>query len=121
MLCRKNNGNGNKTAFGEDDIGPVEFYQLQSLAIAFYNAEWVGEIFDVKISAEFTGGDTIIGNTHSFDEFPFDSLIGSNVTDLIAMFFQRWNQSKVRGNMSGCSAASYPEPCYDSISERTWL
>ena len=94
MLCRKNNGNGNKTAFGEDDIGPVEFYQLQGLAIAFHNAEWVGEIFDVKISAEFTGGDTIIGNTRSFDEFPFDSLIRSNVTDLIAMFFQRWNQLK---------------------------
>ena len=105
MLCRKNNGNGNKTAFGEDDIGPVEFYQLQGLAIAFHNAEWVGEIFDVKISAEFTGGDTIIGNPCSFDEFSFDSLIGSNITDLIAMFFQRWNQSKVRGNMSGCSAA----------------
>ena len=75
MLCRKNYGNGNKSAFGKYDIRPMKLNQLSGLAISFNNAEWVRKIFDVKIPAEFTGGDTIIGNSCSFDQFPFDSLI----------------------------------------------
>lgn len=72
-------GNTDKASFGKDHIGLKLLQYLLSLPKALNDLEGIREILYIKITSEFAGGNTIIGNMKVFDQFLFDAIIGTDI------------------------------------------
>ena len=87
MLCGKNHGHRDETAFGENYVRFVFFDELASLRIAFQHADRIREVFQIKITAQLAGGNSVIGNARIFDELALDTIVRTNIVDFVIRFF----------------------------------
>ena len=101
MLRCHDNRNCHKAALGKDHAGFQFFHQPDRLSVSFDNTEGIAEILDVKITAELSGCDAIIRNLQIFDELSLDTIIRTNILNIITFFLQLRNKGNVRGYMSG--------------------
>ena len=72
---------------------------------SFENTERIGEILRVKVTSQFTRRNPVIWNSEFFNQFTFDSIIGTDIRYLISGFFKCRNQGYVWGDMSGSTTA----------------
>ena len=105
MLCCQDHRNRNKAAFGKKYVRFIFFNELPCLSVSFQDAEGIGKIFKIEITAQLSGRNTIIGNPCVFDQLSFDPIVGANITDLISGLLQGRDQSQIWGNMTGSAAA----------------
>ena len=105
MLRRQNHGNGHKTALGEDNVRFILFQNFQSFAVPFQYAEGICEIFQVKVPAKFTGRNAAVGNTGIFNQLLLNTLIGTDVLNVVSPLSQRRDQRKIRSDVPGCTTA----------------
>lgn len=100
-----NDGDGDEAAFREDNVGLQLFHQGRCLREAFDDPERVGEILPVKITAEFSGRNAVIGDLLGFHELFLDAVGGTDVSDRVACGAQPGQQGNVRGYVAGGTAA----------------
>ena len=94
-----------EAALGEDDVGLQPFHQGRRFGEAFDDPEGVGEILPVKVTAEFSGGNAVVGDVLGFDELFLDAVGGADVGDSIACGAQTGQQGNVRRYVTGSAAA----------------
>ena len=105
MLRRQNHGNGHKTALGEDDVGLELADDAKGLHGASDHPERIGEVAQIKVTAQFAGLHSVIGHTvHRLDERALDAVLGADVVDLPPFFQQVRNQRLIGGDVAGCAA-----------------
>ena len=105
MLRCHDNRNCHKAAFGKDHAGFQFFHQPDRLPVSFDNTEGIAEILNVKITAELSGCDAKIRNLQIFDELSLNTIIRTNILNIITFFLQLWNKGNVRGYMAGSTSA----------------
>ena len=105
FFCRNHNRNGDETAFGKYDVRLELFQDLLRLAKTFQDPERVGEVFEVKVAAQFAGRNSVVGNAELLDEFALDPFVGTDVGDLVACLPEGREQGDIWGNMTGSAAA----------------
>ena len=86
---RKNHGDGYKAAFGKDDVGAVIFQDLFGFTVAFQHAERVGEVLQIKIAAQLSRRNSIVGDAGLLDQPLLNAGIGADITDFITCVPQR--------------------------------
>ena len=72
-----------ETAFGEYYIRIEEFDEFLCFAESFYHTERIGKVLQTEITAQFSGRDTMVGNPELFDQFLLDSVIGTDVVNIV--------------------------------------
>ena len=105
MLRCHDNGNCHEASFGKDNAGLQFFHQPDGLSVSFDYTEGIAEILNIKITAEFSGCNSIIGNLQIFNELSLDTIIRTNILNIITFFLQFRNKGNVRGYMSGSASA----------------
>ena len=108
VLSSQDHRNSHKAAFGKKYIGFIFFYEFPCLSVSFQDAEGVRKVFKIKITAQLSGRNSIIGNSCVFDQLPFNSVVRADIADVISGFFQGRDQSQIWSNMtSGAAAGEY--------------
>ena len=105
LICCQCNRNSHKSSLGKNNIRTDLLQNLPGLMNSLQHTERIGNIFQIKISSEFSGRNTIIGNVHVLNQLFFDSVVGTDVKNLIPSFLQSRYQRDVRCYMTRCSAA----------------
>ena len=101
----EHDGHADKTALGEDDVGLELADDAKGLHGASDYPERVGEVAQIKVTAQFAGLHSVIGHTvHRLDERAFDAVLGADVVDLPSIFQQVRNQRLVGGDVAGRAA-----------------
>ena len=75
------------------------------LEITFDDSKGISKVLQVEISAEFTGGNSVIGCLCLHDHAFFHAFIRPDIGNIVAAFFQLRHQSNIRRNMTGRSTA----------------
>ena len=96
---------GNPVPFGENHIRFQFLQQFSGFGKSFQHTERIGEVLYVKITSQFTGGYSVIRNSHFFDELTLNTFIGTNIGNLISGSFECRDQGDVRGNVAGSTTA----------------
>lgn len=109
-------GTAHEASFGKDNAGLQFFHQPDGLSVSFDYTEGIAEILNIKITAEFSGCNSIIGNLQIFNELSLDTIIRTNILNIITFFLQFRNKGNVRGYMSGSASAGKDNcvSCYSS-------
>ena len=98
MLCCQDHRNRNKAAFGKEYVRFIFFNELPCLSVSFQDAEGIGKVFKIEITAQLSRRNTIIGNPCVFDQLSFDPIVGANIADKM---LARKKQLESKGNGSG--------------------
>ena len=102
---RQDDGDRDKAALGEDEIGAKPLQKKESLEVALGDAENIGGVFQGKIAAQFAGGNAVVGQAGLLNQPLLHSVIRTDVLYLIPFFLQAGKKGDIRGHMTGCSAA----------------
>ena len=105
MFCGQNHGYRHKAALGEDHVGSELFDNLPRLGVAGQNPEGIGEVLEVKVAAELSRGDSVVGDARIGDEFFLNSVQGTDVMDIEIRLAKRRNKRQIRRYMAGGAAA----------------
>ena len=98
-------GDRDVAAFGKNDVGLEFLNDGSGFSEALQHPERIGEILEIKITAQLPGRNTAVGDPFFHDQFLFDPFIGTDVQDIETGFLKPGDQCHVRGHMSCCSAA----------------
>ena len=102
---RAHHRHADKAALGEDDVRFVFFEKFAGLAVAVNHAERIRKVLHVKISPELPRRDSHIGQPEIGDQILLNSLLGSDISDLITRFLQIRQERNIGRNMAGSPAA----------------
>ena len=100
-----NDWDGDKSSLGKYHIRFQLFHQFGSLCKSFQDAERIGKVFNIKIASQLSGGNAIVGNSLSLDEFFLDSFGGADIEDFVIFGTQTGKQCNVRCYVTGSAAA----------------
>ena len=75
--------NRDETSFREYNIRIQEFDQFLRFAKPLDDPERIGKILQAEITAQLSGRDAMIGNAELFDQFLLDSVVGTDIVDII--------------------------------------
>ena len=97
--------NSNKTSLGKNHVGTDFLQDTSGLYITFHNPERIREILQIKVAAELSRGNPIIGDIIISDQPFLHSFIGTDIGNFIAKLPQRRQEGDIWRNVSGGSAA----------------
>ena len=98
-------GHGNIAAFGEDDVRRKFFDDFRCFPEALQDPERIGEVLQVKISPQLSGGNAPVFDPFAFDQLLLDSIVGADVQDLESCSPESGKQGNVRRDVTGSTAA----------------
>ena len=79
FFCCLHHRYSDKSAFGKYHIRLQFFQNFFCFGKALDHTEGIGEVLPVKITAQFSGGDTVIGDPHLLNQFFFNPVIGTDI------------------------------------------
>lgn len=118
LLGCLNHRDGHKAALGKDDIRPDFLEHFFRLEEALYHAERICEIFQIKVAAQLSGCDTVIGDAEFLDQLFFDSVVRADILYFVAELPELWKQGDIRCHMSGGSSAGENDSLHEKIPAR---
>ena len=95
-----------EAALGKNNIGAQLLQKLFGLQESLRDAKRIREIFEIEVSAQLSRGDPVIGDAEFFNQFFFDSVIGTDVLNIVVELPQARDQCNIWSDMTGCSAAA---------------
>ena len=102
---RADDRNRNEASLGKYHVGADFFQDTPGLCIALQYPKGIRKILQIKIAAEFSRRNPVIGDFIVSDQLLFHSLIGTDIGNLIAELSKRRQKGYVWRYMSGGSAA----------------
>ena len=103
--CRAHHRHADKAALGEDDVRLVFFEKFAGFAVAVDHAEGVRKVLHVKISPKLPRRNPHVRQSEIGDQILLDSLLGSDISDLITRLLQIRQERNIGRNMAGSPAA----------------
>ncbi len=102
----QNNRYGNKSTFGKDNLRLQLSNSVHGLSDACQNTEWIGKIFNIRISSQFAGLHAVIGYIGDFRyQLVFNPALCSDIVNVPSSFFQFRQKGNIGCHMA-CSAAA---------------
>ena len=92
-------------AFGKDGRRRDLLQCLTGFSHAFDDPAGIGQVLQAEITAQLPGGDAGIRKACTFRQCLFNSLIGTDIMNVISALLQLGDKSQVRRYMAGASAA----------------
>ena len=80
-------------------------YEADRLPQTFDDLERVGKIFRIKITTQFSGRNSVVGDILRLDQLFFHAGVRTDIRNLIAGFLQMREQSNIRCHMTGSTTA----------------
>ena len=94
-----------KAALGEEHVRLQLFDNAPGLAIALEHLEGIREILRIKVAAQLSGGNAVVGDLKFLDQLFFYSVVGAHVGNLVAELPESRQQGNIGSNVSGGASA----------------
>ena len=82
-------------------------YEVDGLPQTFDDLERVGKVFWIKVTAQFAGGNSVVGNFLCLDQLFFHTGVRTDIRNLIAGFSKTGKQGNMWSYMAGGAAACH--------------
>ena len=105
VFCREDDRDRYETAFRKHNVRTNFFHQFSCFKDALHHTKGIRQILGVDIPAQFPGRYSIIGDSLGLNQALFNSVVGTDVGNLVSQFLQAWNQGYIRSYMTGGTAA----------------